>query len=294
MSTPDKKDIPDIPDFPSTELISKLKTYYPNLDESSMADVENALLCVISGFRDIFSSNLRRIRGRFQMTQSTASEIFDVSYSSYSAWENGKAIPRISNLKSGCMQLRVDPAEFITINPVSPESVFERKVPLVSIPFFRGKPFAFAFRDFDLALKNDEFHFVPVEEYGRYDYAVEISDVDFPTDDFLTSHKAIAFCSWKEFAGQDPIEQMKIANNKLCLIAFMTNKFSIRRVLFDGKFLKLVPINKSEQEYIFPLKTDYIEEMQEPEKAKFLGYDTLAANVQIYGNVKNIALKILD
>lgn len=291
MSASDKTDIPD---FPSTELISKLKTYYPNLDESSIDDVENALLCVIGGFRDIFSSNLRRIRGKFQMTQSTASEIFDVSYSSYSAWENGKSIPRASNLKLGCMKMNVDPAELISINPVSPESVFERKVPLISIDFFRGKPFAYAFRDFELALKKDEFHFIPVEEYGRYDYAVEIDNADFPIDDFLTSHKATAFCSWKEFAGQDPIEQMKIANNKLCLIAFMTNRFSLRRVFFDGKFLKLAPINKSEQEYIFPLKMDYIGEMKEPEKAKYLGYDTLAANVQIYGNVKNIALKIIE
>lgn len=283
------------PDYPSNALISKLKTYYPKLKETSVPDVDNAFMCVIGGFKEIFADNLRRIRGKFMMNQTTASsDIFGVSYSSYSAWENAKAIPRVANFKEGCKKLGVDPAEFISINPVSAESVFEKKVPLLAIPFLRGKPFAFAFRDFEDSERKKELQYIPVEEYGKYDYAIEIDKESFPADDFLLNYKAIVYCSWKEFAGIDPIQQMKIANGKLALVAIVYNKFSLRKIRFDNEFLTLEPINKTEPEYIFPMDLKYIEKMKEPEKSEYLGIETLAANVQIYGLVKNIKLNVID
>ena len=51
------------------KLLDKLKTYYPDLDETAPHEVDNAFQCVISGFPKEFCNNLKNIRIRLGYNQ---------------------------------------------------------------------------------------------------------------------------------------------------------------------------------------------------------------------------------
>lgn len=271
--------------FSSNELISKLKTYYPNLKENDSNEVENALMCVISGFRDNFSSNMRKIRASLQMSQMTAAELFNVAYPSFNAWENGRAVPRFSKIKEICEGYKIDPSELIDLNPVSQDAIFDRHIPVANLDFFKSKTFAAAFRDFSL-LDKSQLTTILSDEYGLYDFAVSVEDNEMEGLEGNLPKGSFAFCSWKEFAGKDQLEQMKIADGKMALVSIVYNKVCFRKVQFDGKFLTLKSWNSKVEDKIFPLNIDDANSMEDIEKAKYCGHVTPAACVQIFALVK--------
>lgn len=275
--------------FCSNELIAKLKSYYPKLDENNNNDVENALMCVISGFRDNFSSNMRKIRASLQMSQMAAAELFNVAYPSFNAWENGRAVPRLSKIKEICKGYKIDPSDLIEVNPVSPDTVFDRHIPLINLDFFKAVSFPSAFRNFALLDMNKQSKILS-EEFGLYDFAVPVKVDNIIESNKIKPKDANALCSWKELAGKEQIEQMKIADGKLALVSIVYNKVCFREVHFDGKFLTLKAWKTSEDDFIFPMVIEDVDLMEDPEKAKYCGHITPAAMVQIFAIVKRCVL----
>lgn len=275
----------NLPNFPSEKLISKLKTYYPDLDVSSPKNVELSLLNVVTGFKKEFGENLRKIRATTDMTQVTAADFFGVTLSAYNQWETGKASPRPTKLEEICVSLKVDPADLINVNPVSSEAIYDRRVPILSLDFFKAKTFGSAFSEFhnqDISCSEK----VKADEYGKYDYAVRVTNTDMVSDRVSLPNGGIALCSWKDLMGKEPLEQMQVADGTLALVSIVYNTVVFREVHFDGKFLTLKCWNKDQEENRFPLKLGDEALLEDPEQAKFAGIVTPASYIQIFGIVK--------
>lgn len=78
----------------SRNLISKLKTYFPSLEETETG-VSNAYGYVINGFPKIFGANLRKERVNKGFTQKDMYMKLSVTPSTYSYWETGSHPPRV-------------------------------------------------------------------------------------------------------------------------------------------------------------------------------------------------------
>ena len=277
--------IMNLPNFPSLKLITKLKTYYPNLNETSSKDVEQSLIYVITGFKKEFGENLRKFRTSTGMTQTTASNLFQVTLAAYSQWETGKISPRPTKVEEICKALNIDPADLINVNPVSSEAIYDRRVPILSLDFFKAKTFGSAFREFhnqDISCSEK----VKADEYGKYDYAVRVTNTDMVSDRVSLPNGGIALCSWKDLMGKEPLEQMQVADGTLALVSIVYNTVVFREVHFDGKFLTLKCWNKDQEENRFPLKLGDEALLDDPEQAKFAGIVTPASYIQIFGIVK--------
>lgn len=275
----------NLPNFPSLKLITKLKTYYPNLNETSSKDVEQSLIYVITGFKKEFGENLRKFRTSTGMTQTTASNLFQVTLAAYSQWETGKISPRPTKVEEICKALNIDPADLINVNPVSSEAIYDRRVPILSLDFFKAKTFGSAFREFhnqDISCSEK----VKADEYGKYDYAVRVTNTDMVSDRVSLPNGGIALCSWKDLMGKEPLEQMQVADGTLALVSIVYNTVVFREVHFDGKFLTLKCWNKDQEENRFPLKLGDEALLDDPEQAKFAGIVTPASYIQIFGIVK--------
>ena len=275
----------NLPNFPSIKLITKLKTYYPNLNETSSKDVEQSLIYVITGFKKEFGENLRKFRTSTGMTQTTASNLFQVTLAAYSQWETGKISPRPTKVEEICKALNIDPADLINVNPVSSEAIYDRRVPILSLDFFKAKTFGSAFREFhnqDISCSEK----VKADEYGKHDYAVRVTNTDMVSDRVSLPNGGIALCSWKDLMGKEPLEQMQVADGTLALVSIVYNTVVFREVHFDGKFLTLKCWNKDQEENRFPLKLGDEALLDDPEQAKFAGIVTPASYIQIFGIVK--------
>lgn len=275
----------NLPNFPSLELITRLKTYFPNLNEHSQKDVEQSLIYVITGFKKEFGENLKRIRATTQMTQATASNLFQVTMAAYSQWETGKISPRPTKIEEICKGFKIDPADLINTNPVSSESIYDRSISILPLDFFKAKTFGTTFRDFqnkDLTgLKK-----IKTDEFGKYDFAVKVINNDMEGESLSLPVGGVALCSWKDLMGKEPLEQMQAADGTLALVSIVYNTVVFREIHFDGKFLTLKCWNKDKEEKRFPVQLEDEAQLEDPEQAKFCGHVTLASYVQIFGIVK--------
>ena len=100
----------------SRNLISKLKTYFPSLEESEV-EVSNAYGYVINGFPKIFGANLRRERLNKGLTQKDMYMKLSVTPSTYSYWETGSHPPRVNKVLEVLDLLSIDPGTLISENP---------------------------------------------------------------------------------------------------------------------------------------------------------------------------------
>lgn len=275
----------NLPNFPSLKLITKLKTYYPNLNETSSKDVEQSLIYVITGFKKEFGENLRKFRTSTGMTQTTASNLFQVTLAAYSQWETGKISPRPTKVEEICKALNIDPADLINVNPVSSEAIYDRRVPILSLDFFKAKTFGSAFSEFK-KLDLNSLENVKSDEFGKYDYAVRVTNTDMVSDRVSLPNGGIALCSWKDLMGKEPLEQMQVADGSLALVSIVYNTVVFREVHFDGKFLTLKCWNKDQEEKRFPVKLGDEALLDDPEQAKFDGIVVPACFVQIFCIVK--------
>ncbi len=269
--------------FLSVELLEKLKSYYPDIDKNNTEEVENALLCVISGFKKDFSNNMKRIRTSLQMTQASAAELFDVAYPSFAAWEKGKSVPRLSKLKEICEGYKIDPAELIEFNPVSKTDF---NTPVLDLDFFKAKSFENAFRDFHQTDKN-KFKTVSAGA-DTFDFAVQ-NDCQCIFREKIIERKSTVFCSWKELAGLDQHSQMKAADGKIALVSIIFENICFREIHFDSKFLHLF-INNEEK--VLPVALKDADSLEDKEQAKLYGHITPASMIQIFAIAKRTVVDL--
>ena len=273
----------------SNELIAKLKSYYPNLECDSDSEIDNALFCVVSGFRKNFAKNLKRVRATLQMSQTSAAGALNITFSSFNAWENGRAVPRISKLKEISDVYKIDLSELIDFNPVSPEAIFRRDVPLIEISFFKAKSFSTAVRDFGLTKYEERYE---TDKTGAYDFAIKIEDNGMEGDRRSLPHNSVALCAWQDFLGEDKLQQLKKASGHVCLLSIAYNTVLFREIHFDGTFLHLRSWNESCPEMIFPLDPADVSRLNKPELAEFQGHLTVADSVQIFAIVKKAVIDL--
>lgn len=268
------------------KLIEKLKTYYPDLDVSSTREVDNALQCVISGFPREFSKNLKNIRARLGINQRVMAQRLNMSFVTYSFWETGANPPRLNKLKEIFEKNDFfDPSEIISVNPVSPTSSLERKIPILPKNFFIGESFDSFRRKFERYQATD---FFTVETQDSYDFALYVEDADMVGYEKAIPVGAVVLCSFAPLMNKSRYEILRFINKRISVVGIVHREARIRATFFDEDFLTLRPWNPTQPEKRFPVDLSLISKLDNPEKAKWLGFDTHADNIEVFGVAEKV------
>lgn len=280
-------------EFITTKLVQKVSAFYPDLDFMSEEDVENAIIKIINLLPEKFAENLRRVRQKIGCPQKAMASAVDVSFPSYSSWENGAYLPRIDKIKAFNENLHVDIGDLIPDNPYA--IIRENKIPVFNRDIFFGVRFEALDRKIRTAIPDE---YITVEANKRYDFAIKIpySEV-FGTAITCIPASVIALCNFnemkKEVNGVDDMtdeERMYFVNGKLSLISITFRDPELRECFFNGQFLNLKSYDKRKITQNFPIKMGMIDQLEDPNSALFLGYETSAKSVGILAVVKRILI----
>ena len=268
------------------KLLDKLKTYYPDLDESSPHEVDNALQCVISGFPKEFCNNLKNIRIRLGYSQRVMAKKFNTSFVTYCYWENGVNQPRLSKLKEIFHDnYSFDPSEIISVNPVI-QSSFKRRIPILPKNFFYGT----SFEAFTRKLEKVDFNNLQtLETQDDSDYAFIIDDIDMIGYEKAIPVGAVVFCSIEPIKkNKNHDELLRYLNKKIAIVSITRGEPCLRQIFFDDEFLTLRPWNPTQPEKRFPVDPNVLSNMdnKEKEKASWNGIATPADSIEILGVAK--------
>lgn len=269
-----------------TKLVEKMKTYYPELDVSSVTSMDTSLLCILTGFPKEFSKNLKSIRARLGISQKEMSLKLGISFVTYSYWETGANPPRITTLKEIFEKTDFfDPSEIISVNPVSPTSTIERKVPILPKNFFIGESFDSFRRKFERFQATD---FFTIETQDSYDFALTIDDPDMVGYEKAIPVGAVVLCSYAPLLNKSRYEILRYINKKISVVGIVHREARIRETFFDEDFFTLRCWNATQPEKRFPVDLSLISKLDNPEKAKWLGYETHADNIEVFGIAKKV------
>jgi len=280
-------------EFITTKLVQKVSAFYPDLDFMSEEDVENAIIKIINLLPEKFAENLRRVRQKIGCPQKAMASAVDVSFPSYSSWENGAYLPRIDKIKAFNENLHVDIGDLIPDNPYA--IIRENKIPVFNRDIFFGVRFEALDRKIRTAVPDE---YITVEANKRYDFAIKIpySEV-FGTEITCIPASVVALCNFnemkKEVNGVDDMtdeERMYFVNGKLSLISITFRDPELRECFFNGQFLNLKSYDKRKITQNFPIKMGMIDQLEDPNSALFLGYETSAKSVGILAVVKRILI----
>ena len=260
----------------SQNLISKLKTYFPFLEESEV-EVSNAYGYVINGFPKIFGANLRRERLNKGLTQKDMYMKLSVTPSTYSYWETGSHPPRVNKVLEVLDLLSIDPGTLISENPV-----LSLETQKLSIPVLKAEDICGATNDenfdFSLSTKYEQSR-TEVLCSDSADFAFNVANNDMMGKYKAIPRKAIVLCSRSLIKRQSDEEKMESANGKVALISIASGNGMLRELSFDGEKLTLTPWNESYSELVFPVWV----EGKKNEGTIWHGGETFAHNVKIFG-----------
>lgn len=269
-------------------LVKKMKTYYPDLNISSSAEMDNALLCIVSGFPNEFSNNLKKIRNKLGFTQRDMANKLNISVVGYAAWENGTSPPRVSRLKDIFERLYfIDPSEFISLNPVLQENSKEKQIPIFESNFFYGLKTI----DFLHKLKTNIFSdHIRISSNWVFDYGVIVDDTDMIGYERAIPVGAVVLCSVAPIDNKSDIDIYRAVNKNVSIVSIMHSKACLRETFFNEEFLTLRPWNQTQPEKMFPVQIELIDKLDEKEKVKvrWNGFDTHIENIEIFGVAKKV------
>lgn len=261
----------------SFELINKLRTYIPKLgiDEENL---ERAYIFVVKSHPKEFGDKLRLYRKKNGYSQLAFSNALNIGQTTYSTWETGVHSPKLANIKKIVSLLNLDPAELIAAN--EPKDGTANCVPILTAPFFRQLMPSDLDRALELA-SGLTYTRVPTGEI--YDFAFRQSSTDMMGDECAIPPGALALCeSWclKDCVTYE--QRFKAADTRLAVVSFMGNAM-IREVHFVGGVLHLLAWNPKCEPMAFPMDAEVAKKMQPGEATKYLGFETFAQNVLLFG-----------
>lgn len=178
-----------------------------------------------------------------------------------------------------------DPSEIISVNPVSPTSTIERKVPILPKNFFIGESFDSFRRKFERFQATD---FFTIGTQDSYDFALTIDDPDMVGYEKAIPVGAVVLCSYAPLLNKSRYEILRYINKKISVVGIVHREARIRETFFDEDFFTLRCWNATQPEKRFPVDLSLISKLDNPEKAKWLGYETHADNIEVFGIAKKV------
>lgn len=291
LKVKEKKEQKEIREFNEySKLVEKILTYYPNLNTKSNDAMDNAVDCILRGFNDELVKNLRTLRSKYSYTQKEMAQKLNVSQVTYAYWETGAYPPRISKLKEIFARVDFDPSEFISVNPVSPKSSLVKRIPVIPSNFFYGKTIDSFIKSLESYSASD---YVTIETPDLYDFAIKVVTNDMVGYDKAISVGAFVLCECQFLKGKDRNEIYDLTTQNVSVVGITHGEAQLRETAFDGEFLTLRCWNPTLPEKRFPIELSFISKLDNPEKAKLHGYETLAGNVEIFGRVKKVILDLV-
>ena len=265
----------------SEGLISKLLTFFPTLERGEDR-VAKATMFVVKGHSVEFGSNLRELRKAKGYNQIDLAKLLEVGQNTYSNWETGTHVPKLANIKRIVELLDADPADLMPVNTEGRGGI--AKVPIITSSFLKLLRPGDLRRTMALA---GELPYIRVPEGEVYDFAFREEDTDMVGDKMAIPPGSIALCQTRCFRDCVTSEQrFQAANGHLAVVSFMGMQGMIREVHFLDEVLNLVPWNPDAKLMAFPTDMKYADRVQPREAMKYLGYDTLAQHVEIFGVIE--------
>lgn len=272
--------------FISKNLVEKLSSFYPDIDEKSEEAVENAIIKIINLLPDKFAEKLRRERTRLGLNQKGMASSINVSFPAYSSWENGGYVPRIDKIRALHEKLNIDIGDLIPDNPYLINK--EIKIPIFNKDLF----FGIRCPDLENIIRTaPPDAYITLSDNNRYDFAIKIPSTElFGTQGKVTPSSAIALCNFREMKNMPDEERMYFVSGKLALISITFKDPEIRECFFNGQFLNLKSYDSRKINHNFPINKELIKTMEEPSSAFFLGHETCTSSVGILALVKRIMI----
>ncbi len=281
-------------EFVTSQLVQKLSAFFPELDFKSEEDVENAITKIINLLPDKFADNLKRIRKKIGCSQKEMANAIDVSFPSYSSWENGAYLPRIDKIRALNENLHVDIGELIPENPYA--IIKENRIPVFNRDIFFGEKFDSIAQIINSAVPDE---YITVEGNKRYDFAIKLpySEIFGPNITCIPT-SVIALCNFNEIKyenaeDKEPMtdeKRMYFVNGKLTLVSITCRDPEIRESFFNGQFLNLKSYDTRKIIQNFPVKIGMANKLEDPSSAYFLGRETSANRIAILAIVKRIII----
>lgn len=227
----------------SSLLVEKLKKYFPKM-ENTEADVEQAMIKILKNHPKEFGANLKKIRESKDISQIGLSNHLGISQASYSAWETGNHVPRLSKLELLSQLLDVD------VGDLFPESQERHEKNL--IPIYRGIDF-FAKTLSSFKTTKPSLSQAKTEDFYNYEYqfAYVMEDDSMQGENGILPKNSLIFCSNNELsADADKFKQMLSLSGKVVLLSFANGPALLREITFDGTYIRIKAWNSNIPEKI--------------------------------------------
>lgn len=270
--------------FSESELLyKKLKSFFPDLDKSE-GSIRKAVIKVLKLHPESFSNNLKRIRTNKGISQIGLSNYLGVTQTSYSAWECGTHVPRISKIDRLAELLSVDVGELFS------EASFENDKEL---PLFRNGDFLSTSTDHFLTYKiyhsenntKDLFN-------GKYQFVYLNTEDDMYGLEKVISKNSLVYCSTNEVSNTDVFDTLKRVDTKVVLLSIAGNPAVLRQIKYDGTYIRLIAWNSMIEEKICLLSEDQSLPKGKENSAMYLNHPLVISSVQIFGVAHKAVLEL--
>lgn len=271
------------PKFSESELLkSKLRTYVTDLPNDE-EELENLFIHVAKGNLQSFSDKLRGARIALGYSQAAMSNQLQTRQATFSAWENGANIPRLSTLKRILELYNLDPGELIDVNPL--QLINDSSVPILNRQHFLFKSFETFIYELD---KTEYSKVVPVPISDQLSFAYSLEDDSMNGGEKAMPKGAIVLCSTKELRNLTTSQKEDVIKNRFALVSPAKQDPQLRFIKYEDGVLSLIPLNPKYKLYEFPDTEDCKKYLSDESACQFKGYETFAASVEVYGIAKRV------
>lgn len=267
----------------SSLLISKLKSYAKEVPVNDETELEFLFYKAARSNPEYFSRTLRNARLKIRYSQTWIANKLNVRQATYSEWENGKYIPKITHLLKIVNILEIDPADLIDENPL--QTIKDCFIPLVDNSYFKPVDLEH-FVSFMNSIKN-KYPSVPVLVYDFLSFAYRITDSSMYGGEKPIFENSILLFSIMEL--DTGIEnQFLYCDNKICIVTIDDHEPIIRLLKYDNNVLSLIPFNPKWPSYSFPDGKEYLKNIDDPKCCLYNGKETFSNSIHIRGILKKM------
>ena len=264
-------------------LIKKLKSYFPSLEKNEKA-VRSAITKLLKIHPESFSSNLKRIRESRSINQIALANYLGISQTSYSSWETGAHVPRLTKLEEICTQLDIDVGELFS--EASKESI--KVLPL--------------FRSYDLkSVKSDYFFNYKIQHSEKsfqdffnsaYQFVFFNIDDSMVGPDRVIPKNSLVYCSTDEIMNTDLSKIIPMVDGKVVLLSIASGPAILREIKYDGTYLRLKAWNSEIDEKICLLSEKQPMPKGKEMAATYLNHPLVVSMLEFFGVAKKIVMEI--
>lgn len=254
----------------SSLLVENLKNFFPEMGTSE-TEVKQAMTKVLKTYLKEFRLNLKKLRTKKGINQVPFAKQLGVTQTTYSSWETGSHVPRLSKISMISELLGIDVGE-----------LFDEKN-IGYLPIYDGSSF-FSKTYEDIATKRvllSPKELILDVYRGEYDFAFKSKDTAVVGESFSIPLNALVMCSSAGLIAEKE-KDLFLCSGKIVLISITRQQALLKRVFFDGKILKVESLSKDEQNYEFPLTEEAYNGMEDKTKAIYHNQLIYISDIEIF------------